>query len=153
MSLTLIHTSVPPTHTPVPPTATALPSRTPVPATLAPTATQPTIKPTNTPSVDLLSVPYNNLTDPAVQARIKQIYAVSKTRGLRPGDFRIVGDTTLVGISGVDDRKANLAQFKAQMEPVIQFFSASIKDVNSPSVNPKFTSAESSARQEVVDLA
>src|SRR5262249_20574495 len=118
-------TPVPPTHTPVPPTRTPLPptlaptaTHTPVPATPVPSATQPSLKTTGTPSIDLHAIHYNNLTDPTVQAKIKQIYAGGKTQGVKPGDFRIVGDSTLVGLSGVDDKKANLAQFKAQMEPV-----------------------------------
>ncbi len=90
----------------------------------------------------MLAIPYNNVGDPAVQARIKQIHDVGVKQGVVSGLFRIVGDTTLVGISGADDPKANLDQYKAQYDPIIQFFGAGIKAATDPTANGGFTSAD-----------
>jgi hypothetical protein len=83
-----------------------------------------------------------DLNDPALQDTIRKIHDDGKNQNVKDGDFRIVGDTTLAGLSGADDPKANLDQFDAQYRPVIQFFGAGIKAVNGPTMNPKFTSAD-----------
>jgi lysophospholipase L1-like esterase len=83
-----------------------------------------------------------NVSDQAVQATVRQIRAVGKAQGAAPGNFRIVGDATLVGIGGVDDPKANLGQYKAAFEPMIQFFAAGIKAATGPTARAGFTSAD-----------
>ena len=77
-----------------------------------------------------------------MQALIKQIHDLGKTKGVVSGNFRIVGDTTLTGISRADDSKANLDQYKAQFDPVIKFFAAGIKVANGPTTKDGFTSAD-----------
>lgn len=67
---------------------------------------------------------------------------MGKQQGVKPGDFRVLGDSTLIGISGLTDPKANLDKFKAQDEPVIQFFAAGLKGVNAQGMDSKYTSAD-----------
>jgi hypothetical protein len=152
---TLVPPTVAPTRTPLPPTPTATFTRTPVPPTAARTlppavtaivsstaAATGTLTTSPESVVDMLSIPFMNVSDPAVQAMIRQIHTVGQTQGVVSGNFRIVGDTTLVGISGADDPKANLGQYKAQFEPVIWFFAAGIKAANGPTASAGLSSAD-----------
>jgi hypothetical protein len=94
------------------------------------------------PGVDLLNVPISDLNDPAVQNRIRDIHNNGKQQGVVPGNFRLVGQPTLLIIGGADAPNANLDQFKPQFDPIIQFFAPSIKSVQTPTVNGGFTSAD-----------
>jgi len=162
------HTPVPPTatHTPIPPTATQTPlppsptaTHTPAPPTatqtLVPTATQPpgvvTATPSGTPHTatpvgtqpgDMLSLPYFNLDDAAVQANIQQIHGLGKSQGVKDNEFRLVGDQTLVVVNGLDNAKTNLDQYKAQFDPIVQFFLPGIKLSTGPIANVKVTAGE-----------
>jgi hypothetical protein len=138
-------TPVPPTathtFTPVPPTATH--TFTPVPPTPVPPTETP-VPPTQAPQpgVDLLNVPISDLNDPAIQNRIRGIHNNGKQQGVVPGNFRLVGQPTLLIIGGADAPNANLDQFKPQFDPIIQFFAPGIKSVQTPTVNGGFTSAD-----------
>ncbi len=135
-------TPVPPTHTPVPPTATPVPpTATPVPPTATPVPPTPTVA-APPPGVDMLNVPIANLSDAGVQAKIRQIHTAGQQQGVVPGDFKVVGDTTLAGVTGADDPKANLDKYKAQYDPVIAFFGAGIKGASGPTANAGYTSAD-----------
>ncbi len=136
---TATHTPVPPT--PVPPTATH--TFTPVPPTPVPPTETP-VPPTQAPppGVDLLNVPISDLNDPAIQNRIRDIHNNGKQQGVVPGNFRLVGQPTLLIIGGADAPNANLDQFKPQLDPIIQFFAPGIKSVQTPTVNGGFTSAD-----------
>lgn len=91
----------------------------------------------------MLTIPVQpNLSDPAVQTRIKQIHTAGQQQGVVSGDFALVGDTTLVGIGGVDDPGANLDQFKGQLDPIIKFFAKGIQTATTPADQAGFTSAD-----------
>ncbi len=158
------HTPVPPTlkptATPIPPTAT----HTPVPPTPLPPTVAPTLVPTATqvPAVvtatqggtppkatsvatetnDLLGLPYFNLDDPAVQAKIRQIHAIGKQQGLNDHEFRLVGDSTLIALNSLDNAKTNLDKYKAQFDPIVQFFTPGIKASGAATANARFNSTE-----------
>jgi hypothetical protein len=83
-----------------------------------------------------------DLNDPPVQANIRKIHDTGKANGVVPGDFKLVGDATLSGVGGVGDPGANLAEFKPQLDPVIQFFDAGIKGAKTASDQPGFSSAD-----------
>jgi hypothetical protein len=76
-----------------------------------------------------------------VQNKIRQIHDAGKQQGVVVGDFILVGDTTLVGIGGVDDQNANLDQLKPQLDPIIQFFDPGIKGAGRPTARNNFSSA------------
>jgi lysophospholipase L1-like esterase len=83
-----------------------------------------------------------DLNDPAVQANIRKINEAGKANSVAPGNFGLVGDATLTGVGGADDPAANLAEFKPQLDPVIQFFAAGIKGAKTPSDQAGFSSAD-----------
>jgi hypothetical protein len=90
----------------------------------------------------MLSVPFSNLSDGAVQNTIRQIHAAGQQQGVLANEFRIVGDPTLSGISGADDPNANLDQYKAEYDPIIQFFKPSFRAATGPTVSAGFSSAD-----------
>ncbi len=78
-----------------------------------------------------------------MQQNVQQIHnGAGKTNGVVPGNFAIVGDATLNWVAGADDPKANFAEFKGELDPVLQFFAAGIKGVNGQTSRANSTSAD-----------
>ncbi len=128
-----------PTVTPEP-TATETPTPEPTPTeipTEVPTET-PLPEPTAVPVIDLAGVPLlPNLNDRALFGNVAQIAQTGKT--LNPSlprnanDFAIYGDNSLLGAGALSSPTLNLADFGAELQPVVDRFAEAF-----PNISPRF---------------
>jgi hypothetical protein len=100
----------------------------------------PTAPPVN--NIDFMNMPIvPDLNNPAVQGKIKQIYAAGQQNGNIPQEFRLVGDGTLRAAKNIADPNSNLAQTFAQFVPIAQYFAPGISAADGPTTG-NFRSAD-----------